>query len=209
MHIMNNSNHILILHLFSFLILQKSPEWNAMPVLQVFKDNGWLDSCVKIYTHPSTNNGNWPILLPRVLTTNHLQRGHSWSTDIFVMIEHCWFVLLTCENVTSSHHRNNPLGQFCGPMVPKLYQNVSNLINYTNCHSSYIIVKSFFYICAEPYNKRMSMTTISGYTELFLNHTIISIHFEILFLTKCWGKDEKNKWKGGEGEALGRRFGVG
>lgn len=186
------------------------PEWNAMPVLQVFKDNGWLDSCVKIYTHPSTNNGNWPILLPRVLTTNHLQRGHCWSTDMFVMIEHCWFVLLTCENVTSSHHRNNPLGQFCGPMVPKLYQNVSNLINYTNCHSSYIIVKScFFYICAEPYNKRMSMTTISGYTELFLNYTIISIHFEILFLTKCWGRDEKNKWKGGEGEALGRRFGVG
>lgn len=122
------------------------PEWNAMPVLQVFKDNGWLDSCVKIYTHPSTNNGTWPILLPRVLTTNHLQRGHCWSTDIFVMIEHCWFVLLTCENVTSSHHRNNPLGQFCGPMVPKLYQNVSNLINYTNCHSSYIIVKSFFFI---------------------------------------------------------------
>lgn len=185
------------------------PEWNAMPVLQVFKDNRWLDSCVKIYTHPSTNNGNWPILLPRVLTTNHLQRRHCWSTDIFVMIEHCWFVLLTCENVTSSHHRNNPLGQFCGPMVPKLYQNVSNLINYTNCHSSYIIVKSFFYICAEPYNKRMSMTTISGYTELFLNYTIISIHFEILFLTKCWGQDEKNKWKGGEGEALGRRFGVG
>lgn len=170
------------------------------------------DSCVKIYTHPSTNNGNWPILLPRVLTTNHLQRGHCWSTDIFVMIEHCWFVLLTYENVTSSHHRNNPLGQFCGPMVPKLYlKNVSNLINYTNCHSSYIIVKSFFflYLCRTLQQKNVNDYNIRLYRIIFKLYTIISIHFEILFLTKCWGRDEKNRWKGGEGEALGRRFGVG
>lgn len=181
-----------------------------MPVLQVFKDNGWLDLCVKIYTHPSTNNGNWPILLPRVLTTNHLQRRHCWSTDIFVMIEHCWFVLLTCENVTSSHHRNNPLGQFCAPMVPKLYQNVSNLINYTNCHSSYIIVNSFLFIFVQNLTtKECQWLQYQAITELFLNYIIISIHFEILFLTKCWGQDEKNKWKEEEGEALGRRFGVG
>lgn len=55
----------------------------------------------------------------------------------------------------------------------------------------------------------MLMIIILGYIELFLNYIIILIYFEILFLIKCWGWDEKKKWKEGEGEVLGRCFGVG
>lgn len=185
-----------------------------MPVLQVFKDNGWLDSCVKIYTHPSTNNGNWPILLPRVLTTNHLQRGHCWSTDIFVMIEHCWFVLLTCENVTSSHHRNNPLGQFCGPMVPKLYQNVSNLINYTNCHSSYIIVKSFFflYLCRTLRQKNVNDYNIRLYRIIFkLYHNFNTLRDSISnkMLRSRWEEQVVGRGGRSSGKAFWGRLNLG
>lgn len=187
-----------------------------MPVLQVFKDKGWLDSCVKIYTHPSTNtcNGNWPILLPRVLTTNHLQRGHCWSTDIFVMIEHCWFVLLTCENVTSSHHRNNPLGQFCGPMVPKLYlKNVSNLINYTNCHSSYIIVKRFFlYLCRTLQQKNVNDYNIRLYRIIFkLYHNFNTLRDSISnkMLRSRWEEQVEGRGGGSPGKAFWGRLNLG
>lgn len=98
-------------------------------------------------------------------------------------------------------------------VVPKLYQNVSNLINYTNCHSSYIIVKSFFlYLCRTLQQKNVNDYNIRLYRIIFkLYHNFNTLRDSISnkMLRSRWEEQVEGRGGGSPGKAFWGRLNLG